>query len=100
MGNAESTPPPQVLSSLGPVRVTTGRCARPPLSSNPALVGLRLDDDYGIMCRVGLHCSPAAHKTIGTFPRGTVRFGLGIFNTVEEVDAALAAVRALAEEAR
>ncbi len=63
-------------------------------------VGLRLDDDYGVLCRVGLHCSPAAHKTIGTFPAGTVRFGLSVFNTVDEVEAALAAVEALAREVR
>ncbi|MGA9351233.1 MAG: aminotransferase class V-fold PLP-dependent enzyme [Anaerolineae bacterium] len=63
-------------------------------------VGLLLDEEYGIMCRVGLHCAPAAHKTIGTFPVGTVRFGLGIFNTREEVDAAVAAVGELAQETR
>ena len=45
----------------------------------PSEVGLRLDDEYGIMCRVGLHCAPAAHRTLGTFPAGTVRFGLGAF---------------------
>jgi cysteine desulfurase/selenocysteine lyase len=66
----------------------------------PSEVGLRLDDDYGIMCRVGLHCAPAAHRTIGTFPDGTVRFGLGAFNTLEEVEAALTAVGELAQEAR
>jgi cysteine desulfurase family protein len=58
-------------------------------------VGLRLDEEHGILCRVGLHCAPAAHKTLGTFPDGTVRFGLGAFNTVEEVDAAIEAVRQL-----
>jgi cysteine desulfurase/selenocysteine lyase len=63
-------------------------------------VGLRLDDEYGIMCRVGLHCAPTAHKTIGTFPDGTVRFGLSAFNTMDEVEAALAAVEGLAQEAR
>jgi cysteine desulfurase/selenocysteine lyase len=61
-------------------------------------IGLILDDEYGMMCRVGLHCAPAAHRTIGTFPTGTVRFGLGAFNTPEQVDAALTAVRALAQE--
>jgi len=64
----------------------------------PSEVGLRLDEEYGILCRVGLHCAPAAHKTIGTFPIGTVRFGLGVFNTLEEVDAAVAAVGQLAQE--
>lgn len=62
----------------------------------PSEVGLRLDDDYAIMCRVGLHCSPAAHRTLGTFPGGTVRFGLAALNTAEQVAAALDAVAALA----
>lgn len=65
----------------------------------PSEVGLRLDQEYGILCRVGLHCAPAAHKTIGTFPVGTVRFGLGYFNTLEEVVIAVAAVEQLAREA-
>ncbi|MFC2029878.1 aminotransferase class V-fold PLP-dependent enzyme [Chloroflexota bacterium] len=59
----------------------------------PSDVGLRLDEECGIMCRVGLHCAPAAHKTLDTFPKGSVRFGLGAFNTTGEVDAALSAVR-------
>ena len=62
----------------------------------PSEVGLRLDEGYGIMSRVGLHCAPAAHRTIGTFPVGTVRFGLSYFNTAEEVEAAVGAVRELA----
>ncbi|MGB9776329.1 MAG: aminotransferase class V-fold PLP-dependent enzyme [Anaerolineae bacterium] len=62
----------------------------------PSEVGMRLDEEYGIMCRVGLHCAPAAHRTIGTFPSGTVRFALGAFSTREEVDAALWAVARLA----
>lgn len=66
----------------------------------PDEVGLRLDEEHGILCRVGLHCSPAAHRTIGTFPAGTVRFGLAALNTAEEVDAALAAVEHLAGGAR
>jgi cysteine desulfurase/selenocysteine lyase len=65
----------------------------------PSEAGLRLDDEYGILCRVGLHCAPTAHKTLGTFPAGTVRFGLSAFNTVEEVTAAIEAVRQLANEA-
>ena len=66
----------------------------------PSEAGLRLDENHGIMCRVGLHCAPAAHRTIGTFPVGTVRFGLGALNTVDEVDAAVAAVEQLAREVR
>ncbi len=63
----------------------------------PSEVGLKLDEDFAIMCRVGLHCAPAAHKTIGTFPTGTVRLGLGVLNTQVEIDAALQAVRVMAE---
>ena len=63
----------------------------------PSEVGLRLDEEYAIMCRVGLHCAPAAHKTIGTFPRGTVRFGLGHFNDDDEVGDATRAVGEIAE---
>jgi cysteine desulfurase family protein len=61
----------------------------------PSEVGLRLDEEHGVLCRVGLHCAPAAHKTIGTFADGTVRFGLGAFSTAEEVDAAVEAVAQL-----
>ncbi len=64
----------------------------------PSEVGLRLDEEYNIMCRVGLHCSPAAHRTIGTFPAGTVRFGLGAFSTADEVEAVVHAVAELAGE--
>ena len=64
---------------------------------SPSVAGLRLDDEYAIMCRVGLHCAPSAHRTIGTFPDGTVRFGLGAFSTSEEVDFAVSAVRQLAK---
>jgi len=63
----------------------------------PSEVGLRLDDEYGIMSRVGLHCAPAAHKTMGTFPAGTVRFGLSAFNTLEQVDKATQAVGKIAD---
>jgi cysteine desulfurase family protein len=62
----------------------------------PSEVGLWLDDEYDIMCRVGLHCAPAAHRTLGTFPSGTVRFSLGAFNTRHEVDTAISAVQELA----
>jgi cysteine desulfurase family protein len=62
----------------------------------PSEVGLRLDEEYGILCRVGLHCSPAAHRTLGTFPSGAVRFGLAAMNTGNEVEAAIEAVRRLA----
>jgi selenocysteine lyase/cysteine desulfurase len=64
----------------------------------PSEVGLRLDDEHEIMCRVGLHCAPSAHRTIGTFPVGTIRLSLGAFNTPEEIDGIVAAVAELAGE--
>lgn len=67
------------------------------IDKTPSEIGLRLDEDFDVLCRVGLHCSPASHKTIGTFPTGTVRFGMGLFNTRAEVDRAIAAVQQLAE---
>ncbi len=60
----------------------------------------RLDEEFDIMCRPGLHCTPASHRTIGTFPEGSVRFSFGAFNTAEEVDAVLLAVGKLAQEVR
>ena len=67
-------------------------------NTSPSDLGLTLDEKYGILCRVGLHCSPSSHRTIGTFPDGTIRFGLGMFNTLEEVDEALNAIKELAEK--
>lgn len=60
-----------------------------------AEIAYRLEADYGIQTRCGLHCAPAAHKTLRTFPRGTVRFSTGWFTTESDIDAALAAVKAL-----
>jgi cysteine desulfurase family protein len=51
-----------------------------------AEIATALDEKYQIMVRVGLHCSPYAHKTIGTFPDGTIRASFSIFNTIEEVN--------------
>jgi selenocysteine lyase/cysteine desulfurase len=56
-------------------------------------LGYVLEQAYGILCRTGLHCAPCAHRTIGSFPQGTVRFGLGYFNREEEVEYALKAIR-------
>jgi len=56
-------------------------------------IGFLLDRDHGISVRVGLHCAPLAHKTIGTFPAGTVRISPGCFNSEEDIDLLLAALR-------
>ena len=58
----------------------------------------QLDTRYGIMTRVGLHCAPSAHKTMGTYPTGTIRFSFGFANTDQEVKIAADALRELLEE--
>lgn len=45
-----------------------------------------LIEKYGIYTRIGLHCSPSAHKSMGTFPEGTVRLSIGAFTTPEQID--------------
>lgn len=67
---------------------------------DPGEIGWRLDQDFGIAARVGLHCSPLAHKTLGTYPQGTVRLSLGAFTTEREVDRALQAIRRFSPEYR
>ncbi len=52
-----------------------------------------LDREHGICVRAGLHCAPAAHRRLGTFPDGTIRAGIGPFNTENDVDALVQAVR-------
>jgi selenocysteine lyase/cysteine desulfurase len=59
---------------------------------SPSIGALRLEKEFGILCRPGLHCAPAAHRTIGTFPEGTIRFGLSVFTTEEEVKTAIQGV--------
>lgn len=54
-------------------------------SFDPAEVSYFLECN-GIKTRSGLHCAPLAHKSIGSYPGGTIRFSLGYFNTEEEID--------------
>jgi cysteine desulfurase family protein len=58
-------------------------------------VALRLYEKYGIITRSGQHCSPLAHKTIGTLPGGTIRFSFGRGTTEAEIDIILEALSAL-----
>ena len=68
------------------------------LHKDNAEAAFELETDHGILTRCGLHCAPSAHKTLDTFPRGTVRFSLGFATTEADVDAALAAIQKIAEE--
>ena len=60
-----------------------------------AEVAFELEQNYGIMTRVGLHCAPMAHRALGTYPRGTVRFAFSAFNTKEEIDECIRAFKEL-----
>lgn len=56
-----------------------------------------LDQHYGIMTRVGMHCAPNAHKTLGSFPRGTLRFSIGYRTTKREIALVLKALKEIKE---
>jgi selenocysteine lyase/cysteine desulfurase len=64
----------------------------------PSDAALYFEEKWGIMCRPGLHCAPAAHKTIGTFSQGTVRFSFGFFNSEKDIDMAVGAVKDLMQK--
>ena len=66
---------------------------------DPEEVGAALDEAYSVMVRTGLHCSPQAHRTIGTLERGTVRVSPGFFNTPEEISCFIDAVKEIAVKA-
>lgn len=96
------------LSSLNNVRVVNADLAKPRgavvsftlQGVDPATIGFILDRDFDIAVRVGLHCAPLAHRTVGTFPEGTVRVSPGIFNTAADIDCFLAAMNEIATAAK
>ena len=63
-----------------------------------SMVADALAEDYDIAVRAGAHCAPRMHEELGTVEQGAVRFSFGYYNTEEETDAAIAAVRELAEQ--
>lgn len=63
--------------------------------------GTILDVDYNIACRTGLHCAPLVHEQLGTSKNhGAVRFGIGPFNTAEQIKIAIQAIKETAESRR
>ena len=62
----------------------------------PGEAGAVLDQAFDIKVRTGLHCAPAAHKTLGTFPLGTIRLSPGYFNTEQEIELTLESVKKMA----
>jgi selenocysteine lyase/cysteine desulfurase len=67
---------------------------------DPAETGRRLEKRYGILVRAGLHCSPDAHRTLRTFPEGTVRVSPGPFTTRKEIALFLSALRKISASSR
>jgi len=59
-----------------------------------------LDDEWGVMTRAGLHCSPAAHRSLGTAPEGTIRLSWGEETSDRDIDVATEALRQVAGRAR
>lgn len=68
------------------------------LGRDNAQISFLLDSEHGISTRCGMHCAPNAHKTLGTFPQGTVRFSFGHKNTPEEVRFALDSIHQILKE--
>lgn len=65
-----------------------------------SIVSFYLSNRYKIMTRVGMHCAPRAHKTLKTFPQGTVRFSFSHFNTKEEVDVCIDSIKTILSDLR
>jgi len=83
----------RMLSPLAPeggalVTVVTDRV-------DPSVLGMRLQEDWGVLTRTGLHCAPEVHRLLGTLETGAVRFSLGWSSTVEDVDRAIEGVTAV-----
>ena len=67
---------------------------------DPASIAYELESTYHIMTRVGLHCAPRAHQTLGTSPEGTVRFSFGYANTLADVEAASSALNTILKSSK
>lgn len=64
-------------------------------SDELSAISYELEQEFGILTRVGLHCAPSAHKTLNTFPTGTIRFSFGPENTHDEIDYAIKSLKTI-----
>ncbi len=67
------------------------------INMDNAVIAYRLSNEYDIANRCGMHCSPNSHKVLGTFPQGTVRISFGYFNTLDDVDRCIVAIKNIIE---
>ena len=79
---------PAAPEGVGIVTITSDRIA-------PAELASRLESEFGVLTRAGLHCAPEAHRLLGTLETGAVRFSLGWATTAEDIQQAARAVAAL-----
>jgi len=65
---------------------------------SPITVGVKLNEEYNIATRTGLHCAPLIHERIGTAPHGTIRMSIGPMNTEKDIDTAIEAVKNISSQ--
>lgn len=88
----------RVLSPAAPEGVAIVTIAADAIAASD--LAARLDRDFGVMTRAGLHCAPEAHSVLGSAAAGAVRFSAGWATTEAEIDAAADAVSSILEDAR
>lgn len=93
----QSMPGAATAGSCAPDRVATVSVGFASAQADPSRAAFLLDRDFGIMVRSGLHCAPSAHRTLGTFPAGTLRFSFGWFNTASDARYAASALAQIAD---
>lgn len=84
---------PDAPDGTGVVTIACGRI-------DPASLSRRLEEEWGVLCRPGLHCAPEVHRLLGTLETGALRFSLGWASTAEDVDRAVSGVEAIAGPTR
>ena len=87
-----------VVCNVHEAYATTGVLSWYPKNESLSRIAQTLNNQYGILTRVGLHCSPATHKSIGTLPHGgTIRFSPSFFTTDEEIESVILAMKEIAQ---
>jgi len=95
-----SVPGVQLCSPADPSGDGTAIVTFTATSIDPATLGRRLEEEWGVLCRTGIHCAPEVHRMLGTLDTGAVRLSLGWASTREDVDRAIAGVTAIAGPVR
>ncbi len=86
------------LVGAGPDRPRTSVISMTSDRRDIAEISALLSERYAVETRVGMHCSPSSHRTLGTYPSGTLRFSPGPFTQRDEIETAVAAVKEIVNE--